>query len=377
MEFSLDKFYQINRRALIWVILLVLIFLLRDFFGLVFLTFVFAFLCEAMVKFSGVKLGLPRRPAILIVYGLFLVVLISLLVFVVPRVNKEAWKLVGNLGDIQEKVVDQKNFLVRKYPALDDAFTSYLRGALAPAALIHVKNQLGAKQTDLKLEDHETYFTQSLFLSDKDNLTSNMLQMKISEFHNYEESLLLAEFNKSIVTKVREFIFDKLPNLINVAITVLLSLLFSFLIMIDISRLGREVASLRQSRLHDFYEQTARPVLRFAYVVGRAIQAQSVIAIINTLLTLVGMYLLNISSLAMLSVIVFFCSFIPVAGVFISTTPIVLVALNSDGGMTTAILAIVMVTVIHIAIQQKDPNIPRHDGSGPLTTDEDNSRNDA
>jgi predicted PurR-regulated permease PerM len=48
----------------------------------------------------------------------------------------------------------------------------------------------------------------------------------------------------------------------------------------------------------------------------------------------------------MLSVIVFFCSFIPVLGVFISTTPIVLVALNA-GGLSLSFAAIGLVVAIH------------------------------
>ncbi len=66
-------------------------------------------------------------------------------------------------------------------------------------------------------------------------------------------------------------------------------------------------------------------------LLGRAIEAQAAIAVINTVLTLVGLLLLGIPLVAMLSVIVFVCSFVPVLGVFISTTPIVLVALNAGG----------------------------------------------
>jgi len=60
-------------------------------------------------------------------------------------------------------------------------------------------------------------------------------------------------------------------------------------------------------------------------------EAQAVIAIMNTVLTLIGLAILGVPSLAVLSLIVFLCSFIPVLGVFISTLPVVLVALNSIG----------------------------------------------
>jgi predicted PurR-regulated permease PerM len=128
--------------------------------------------------------------------------------------------------------------------------------------------------------------------------------------------------------------------------TMLFALLFSFLITLDITRLEKEIQTLRQSRLHDFYEQTAQPVVRFAWVVGRALQAQALIACTNTVLTLIGLLCLGIPSLAVLTMIVFVCSFIPVLGVFISTVPILLVALNA-GGLGKAALVIVLVVVIH------------------------------
>jgi predicted PurR-regulated permease PerM len=128
--------------------------------------------------------------------------------------------------------------------------------------------------------------------------------------------------------------------------TMLFALLFSFLITLDITRLEKEIQTLRQSRLHDFYEQTAQPVVRFAWVVGRALQAQALIACTNTVLTLIGLLCLGIPSLAVLTMIVFVCSFIPVLGVFISTVPILLVALNA-GGLGKAALIIVQVVVIH------------------------------
>jgi predicted PurR-regulated permease PerM len=47
-----------------------------------------------------------------------------------------------------------------------------------------------------------------------------------------------------------------------------------------------------------------------------------------------------------LSTIVFICSFIPVAGTFISSTPICLLALQA-GGVTSLLLAIGLICLIH------------------------------
>ena len=55
MAFSLDQFYRLNRRVLIWIVLFVLLWLLRDFFGLIFMTFLLTFFsAEAELGQSGV-----------------------------------------------------------------------------------------------------------------------------------------------------------------------------------------------------------------------------------------------------------------------------------------------------------------------------------
>ena len=80
---------------------------------------------------------------------------------------------------------------------------------------------------------------------------------------------------------------------------------------------------------------------------GMAFQGQAVIALVNTALTTVGLVVLGIPNPIALSVIVFFCSFIPVLGVLISSVPIVLVSLQ-HGSVLLAIEAVIMVTVIHL-----------------------------
>ena len=128
--------------------------------------------------------------------------------------------------------------------------------------------------------------------------------------------------------------------------TTVLGLLFSFLILIDLKRIRNSIEGLRNSRVGDFYLEAAEPVARFGMLLGRAIEAQAVIACLNTVLTLIGLLVLGIPLVAMLSVIVFACSFLPVIGVFLSTVPIVLVALNA-GGLGLSLSAVVLVAVIH------------------------------
>ena len=58
---------------------------------------------------------------------------------------------------------------------------------------------------------------------------------------------------------------------------------------------------------------------------------QAKIALVNTALTAMGMWVLMIPGTGLLSLFVFLCSFIPIAGCFISTVPIGFVALTEYG----------------------------------------------
>ena len=58
---------------------------------------------------------------------------------------------------------------------------------------------------------------------------------------------------------------------------------------------------------------------------------QSRIAVVNTVLTSLGMWALAIPGVGLLSLFVFCCGFIPIAGVIISTVPIGFVALTEYG----------------------------------------------
>jgi predicted PurR-regulated permease PerM len=64
------------------------------------------------------------------------------------------------------------------------------------------------------------------------------------------------------------------------------------------------------------------------------------------MLTLIGLLLLSIPSVMLLTLIVFICGFIPVLGTFISTVPIVLVALNT-GGLQLGLAILMVIIFVH------------------------------
>jgi predicted PurR-regulated permease PerM len=129
--------------------------------------------------------------------------------------------------------------------------------------------------------------------------------------------------------------------------SILLSLLFSFLIILDLPNLTRGVQNLRNTKLRFFYEEVSETVFHFGQVLGKTLEAQLMIAVANTVLTAIGLWIMGLPSLAFLSAVVFVCSFIPVAGVFISSVPICLSALTTSG-VGLMIVAILFIVFIHM-----------------------------
>ena len=335
--FSLNEFYQRNRRVIIWVILFGLLWLLRDFFAVVFLSFVLAIVAAPLADIGMRRLRLPHWLAVTIVYVIFLVVLASFVRFVVPSVAAELNRMIGNLPATELTLIETKNRLIERYPTLREPINGYLRSALADDRLSLVELQLIGERERLGI-------TENVLAAAAES--ASVPTGVLAEYFNRQDQLLLNALMTVQFQHVRQYAPAVVNMLYRATATTLLALLFSYLILIDLNRIKAGISRLRNSRVGDFYEEAAQPIARFGILLGRAIEAQAVIAVVNTVLTLIGLLLLDIPLVAMLSVIVFVCSFVPVLGVFISTTPIVLVALNT-GGPPLSLAAIALVIVIH------------------------------
>lgn len=86
-----------------------------------------------------------------------------------------------------------------------------------------------------------------------------------------------------------------------------ISLILTFMFLWDWPNISRGVRSMRQSRIGGVYSEVAPSLLVFAQLFGKALQAQTRIAVVNTLLTFAGMWLLGIPGLLLLSLFVFLC----------------------------------------------------------------------
>lgn len=301
-------------RAIAWGALFLAIYILRSFFMLVFFTFVFSY-----IQIRGVyrleKLIKNRTFRVVVTGCVILGVLTAALVFLVPKVKRQTEIFISNFSSYIERM-DQELFAAGdKYPMLREIIP-------------HLK--AGTPETEP--------------LADAPPAVKSPTMALLQELAGLAE----AESGVTNVNQVIERLGGISGRIASVTSSFVLALLFSFLIVLDMPHLKRQVTELQHTKLRFIYIEVADGIKNFSNVLGKALEAQLIIAIVNSFLTAIGILMLGIGqSVAFLSVIVLFCSFIPVAGVFISSIPICLIALQTSG-LQTMILAIVMIIVIHL-----------------------------
>lgn len=329
-----EQVLPLATRLLVWGLLFGLLALLSSFFPLIFLTFVFAYLQAGIVDLLAGKVRSLRIPMVVITGVLFLSAIIAVTVFLAPKVYEQAAGFAKGFGSYMQRIDVELLDFAERYPLLQEAIPELRKPAApppvpavpawaapgqpytAPAAAPAAPRAFGDTPSGALLE---------LLTGAGDSVNG----------HEAIKSML-----------------DRLGNIsrqtAGLLATFLLALLFSFLIVLDLPRLSASVRGLEHTRLRFIYVEVADNIYEFGKVLGHAMQAQFYIAIINTFLTAIGLHLLGMGDhVAFLAVIVFLCSFIPVAGVFISSVPICLIALAA-GGLQLVLMCIGMITFIHL-----------------------------
>lgn len=330
-------------RLFVWGIILGLLTLLSSFFTLIFLTFVFAYLQSGIVDMLSRRVRHLRIPMVVLTGVLFLGVIITVGIFLTPKVYQQASGFAKGLFVYMELVDTQVLELAERYPVLQEAIPE-LRKPPAPVQPVPaipewaVVGQNGViAPNGAPAQDSVPAPQQRAF---RDSPTSLLLGILTGTGKPVD--------GREAVKVVLDQLTEISRQTLAILTTFLLALLFSFLIVLDLPHLTASVRELENTRLRFIYVEVADNIYQFGRVLGHAMQAQFYIAGINTLLTIVGLSLLGMGEhVAFLAVIVFLCSFIPVAGVFISSIPICLIALNM-GGAKLVLLSVGMITFIHL-----------------------------
>jgi len=309
-----DRIFQFSNRLLVWGILCGVVFFLKSFFLLMFMTFVFSYIQTRSV--TRLKPFIKNRSArVLLVAFLFLGIMTGIGLFIVPEVKNQTEMFVKQFGTYVARVDQEIITLSERYPVLKEAIPQ-------------LKLSTADVSTDAATAPPVSF-----------SPTTSIFQEIIGMGEDAEG------------TKITQ-LFDRAQNigksLVAIASAFLLALLFSFLIVFDLPSLTEHVRSLERTRLKFIYEEVADGIYNFSRVLGQAFEAQFFIALLNTLLTAIGIIIIGLGNhVAFLCMIVFLCSFVPVVGVFISSAPICLIALQLMG-LKTMFFAIILIIVIHL-----------------------------
>ena len=315
------------QKMLIWGVFFLILWLLRDFFTLIFLTFFFSFVSATIARYLGsVFPALGWRTRVVTIFTGFLAVLSLLVWLAIPQVKRGAWQLKETIQDLPTKWESEID------PWLYENSALYRRLVLEP--IVESDDEVGPESESAE------HAEPSIAAAPEKAPRRRLWEVeKVRSFLEETQADFLARF----------------PNLVTDVVTattavfslLFLSFLFSFLIVFDLDVLKREVRKLENTKLTNFYQETVEDIVKFGSVLGKVLEAQAVIALVNTILTAIGLWALDIPNIGFLSVFVFVCGFIPVAGVFISSVPICLVGLVTHGVGMLAIL-ILFITGIHM-----------------------------
>ncbi|MFD0767593.1 AI-2E family transporter [Bacillus sp. CGMCC 1.60114] len=141
-------------------------------------------------------------------------------------------------------------------------------------------------------------------------------------------------------------IYSSLANVGKVSLQVLLSLILSLFFLLEKSRIVAFTSKFKDSKLAVFHNEIEYFGRKFARSFGKVIEAQFLIAIVNCVLSVIGLWILGFPQLLGLALMIFLLGLIPVAGVIISLFPLCVIAYNI-GGIVYVVYILIMVTIIH------------------------------
>lgn len=303
-----EMLFSMASKILVWGAIFGVVYLLRSFSLLMFLVFVFSYVQSNVV--DKIEPWIASRPVrVTLVGSLFLASLVLAGAFIIPQFRQQAIGFATNFSTYAQTLDNEIVALAQKYPVVAEF-----------VPLQATSPELTGQPWDLR--------------------NSTLARLLAPMFENSNSTSTTVKSTLEVVGTIGSTLFA-------ISSQFLLSLLFSFLIVYDLPNLKNGAVSLHNTRLRYVYEEVSDSLIAFGRTMGRAFEAQIQIAIANTVLTAIGIWLIHIrDQMAFISLIVFFCSFVPIAGVFISSVPICLLALQ-QGGVSKAVLAILLITLIH------------------------------
>lgn len=288
----------------IWIALIAIIFLLRHLFPIFFLTFVLSYIASTAV--NALTRRFPRRRLnVIVVYLVFLAILTGIGLLVVPRMMGETLNLARQyiVAEAARPAGPSENIINREARELVDGFIIGVAG-------------------NTTFEDFRESDAYAMILTKVDGMLKRATARMVPA---------LTLFGSQAIAFALQF---------------LISVILSFLMIWDLPATRERIHRFAYGRTAEVYAEIAPGLTAFGVMLGRAFEAQSVVAVVNAILSFAVFVLLGLPSVALLAMVVFFCSYIPILGMIISTLPAAFLAFKV-GGIGHVLWLIAAILVIH------------------------------
>ena len=141
-------------------------------------------------------------------------------------------------------------------------------------------------------------------------------------------------------------ILVQLQNVGRLAVEFVMSFILSFFFMIEKEKTVLFSRNFLSSEYAWFFQDLFYFAKVFVETFGVVVEVQLLIALVNTLVTTLGLGVIGFTQLPTLAIMIFFLSLIPVAGVIFSCIPITLIA-YSTGGIQTVVYVLILIVIVH------------------------------
>jgi len=163
---------------------------------------------------------------------------------------------------------------------------------------------------------------------------------------NYLESIISSNQIATYLENGFSFLVKYFSDISKTSIQVLLALILSLFFLLEKPRLIEFTNKFKDSKIAPFHYEIEFFGKKFARTFGKVIEAQFIIAIVNTFLTVIVLIVLGFPQIIGLAIMIFFLGLIPVAGVIISLVPLTLIAFTI-GGLLKVVYVLIAIMIIH------------------------------
>ncbi|CAM3241508.1 AI-2E family transporter [Vagococcus fessus] len=200
------------------------------------------------------------------------------------------------------------------------------------------------------------YFSITIYVPRLINQTFSMVESVINFYQNPKTDNSLVEWlsKKISFSEITDQLKSGAKMLVtyvtsvgSMGMTFLMSFILSFFFCLEENWVKDFSKSFLTSKIGCFSQDVAYLGKKFINTFGVVLEAQFLIALVNTALTTIGLSLMGFPQLLSLALMIFIFSLIPVAGVIISCIPLALIG-YTVGGIQDVVYVLIMIAVIHM-----------------------------